>query len=293
MTESELTLPIYLNEKIVVDMLAMIEDGFSMVSSVSSVSSNASSSENKLGFDASVNGLISRLLRISVSTGLRDSETTGEENSTTSEKVHTVASLFFKLRNYLYDNNMVVDLSVNSTIDDVKPGDFVEVKGSLEKNPLIQMLEDLSAAIKVANMFSDEVELGNKTKAAKEKRESTNTIKQIDTFVGSLKVSGTEDFIMKSNTSVVLSVQERYLSDENLSEMIGGDFRVLGKAIQIYKSGTVNLLRKTSLALLPDKVLDEFKKTFETQELNEFKLPELNTEVSAPAIVMIPVAIFI
>ena len=98
---------------------------------------------------------------------------------------------------------------------------------------------------------------------------------------------------MKGDVSVVLSVQEKYLSNDNVSEMVGGEFRVIGKVIQIYRDESVNLLRKTPLALLSDKDINEFKKSFDNEDLQEFKLPELTTEVKAPAIVIIPVAIFI
>ena len=163
----DITLPIYLNEKIVVDMLAMIEDGFSMVSSISAITSDNTSSNNKLGFDADVNGIMSRLLKISFATGHTGSESKSFESTTTSEKVHTISSLFFKLRNYLHDNNLIVDLTNKLSVDQVTPGDFIEAQGSLEKNPLIHMLEDMSEALKFADMFSDEAQLGNKSKSSK------------------------------------------------------------------------------------------------------------------------------
>lgn len=289
----DITLPIYLNEKIVVDMLAMIEDGFSMVSSISAITSDNTSSNNKLGFDADVNGIMSRLLKISFATGHTGSESKSFESTTTSEKVHTISSLFFKLRNYLHDNNLIVDLTNKLSVDQVTPGDFIEAQGSLEKNPLIHMLEDMSEALKFADMFSDEAQLGNKSKSSKSRSDSNKAVKQIDNFVEKLKVSGTEDFIMKGDVSVVLSVQEKYLSNDNVSEMVGGEFRVIGKVIQIYRDESVNLLRKTPLALLSDKDINEFKNSFDNEDLQEYKLPELTTEVEAPSIVIIPVAIFI
>lgn len=46
MDKSKLILPVYLNENIVMDMLAIIEDGFSMVSEITS-SSIATLSKNE------------------------------------------------------------------------------------------------------------------------------------------------------------------------------------------------------------------------------------------------------
>ena len=47
--KDQLIIPVYLNEKTVLDMLAIIEDGFSMVSEVSSSNQNNSTTELKLG----------------------------------------------------------------------------------------------------------------------------------------------------------------------------------------------------------------------------------------------------
>lgn len=47
-TSDQLIIPVYLNEKTVLDMLAIIEDGFSMVSEVTSSNQDASSSTGKL-----------------------------------------------------------------------------------------------------------------------------------------------------------------------------------------------------------------------------------------------------
>lgn len=47
--KDQLIIPVYLNEKTVLDMLAIIEDGFSMVSEVSSSNQNSSTTDLKLG----------------------------------------------------------------------------------------------------------------------------------------------------------------------------------------------------------------------------------------------------
>ncbi len=53
---------------------------------------------------------------------------------------------------------------------------------------------------------------------------------RIDALIKDLKHTGTIDFILSNSTcTAVLSVQEQYLSNDNISEMIGGRFKVLGK----------------------------------------------------------------
>ena len=89
-----------------------------------------------------------------------------------------------------------------------------------------------------------------------------------------LKHSGTIDFILSDEPgTVVLSAQEQYLSNDKISEILGGHFKALGKVIAICKDDTenINLLRKTTFSILP---------------------PEFKTQIQGPALIVIPVAIY-
>ena len=45
--------------------------------------------------------------------------------------------------------------------------------------------------------------------------------------------SGTVDFILENpKGTLVLSTQEQYLANDNISEIIGGRFKILGKVIK-------------------------------------------------------------
>ena len=71
----------------------------------------------------------------------------------------------------------------------------------------------------------------------------------------------TGDFIVENeNVTLVLSAQEKYLSNDNISELLGGRFKVLGKIIKIChdENEKIDLLRKTSLGILDS----ESKKNF-------------------------------
>ena len=92
----------------------------------------------------------------------------------------------------------------------------------------------------------------------------------------------------------MLSVQEQYLSNDNISEILGGRFKVLGKVISICKDGSesINLLRKTTLSILPENMLSEMFSGFGNNGLKQYNLPELITEIEGPAVIVIPVAIY-
>ena len=174
-------------------------------------------------------------------------------------------------------------------------GDFIEVEGELQKNPLINYMDIFVDLFRMADIFAEKPKLGGKTQAKAQKQQENETVKQIRSFADELKHSGTIDFILSdTNGTVVLSAQEQYLSNDNISEILGGHFKVLGKVIAICKDETENidLLRKTTLSILPIDMMAELFSGFQNEDTKQFNLPELKTQISGPAVIVIPVAIY-
>lgn len=203
--KDQLIIPVYLNEKTVLDMLAIIEDGFSMVSEVSSSNQNSSTTDIKLG-------------------------------------------------------------------------------GGLS-----------TKAILVSDIFTEKPVLGTKKAMSNQKNSDNAAVKQIKSFLDELTHSGTVDFILeKPKGTLVLSTQEQYLANDNISEIIGGRFKILGKVIKICKTSdeSINLLRKTSLYVLDKNSLSEFLQMLNAEEFKQFNLPNIKFEISDPSAIVIPVAIY-
>lgn len=180
-------------------------------------------------------------------------------------------------------------------VTNMKIGDFIEIEGELQKNPLINYMDIFVDLFRMADIFAEKPQLGGKTQAKAQKQQENETVKQIRSFADELKHSGTIDFILSDTAgTVVLSAQEQYLSNDNISEIIGGHFKVLGKVIAICKDETENidLLRKTTLSILPIDLLTEPFSEFQNDDTKQFNLPELKTQISGPAVIVIPVAIY-
>ena len=290
----KLIVPIYINEKMVLDMLAIIEDGFSMVSKVDyseHIDENTTKGA-KAGIDT-LTPLLSKLLRIDISGALEHYKDEESQKKVSQERVHTNASLLSKLRSYLYEQDL---LKTNISISDIRIGDFIEVTGELQKNPLIECLDTFIEILELAEIFEEPSLVGNRTNEKKQKQENQRIKKQIEDFEKKLKNSKTIDFIVKDNDcTAVLSTQEQYLQNDNNSELIGGSFKVLGKVIAICKEekDNINLLRKTALGQLSHDDLDEIIRGFKDNEIKPFNLPELITKIEAPAVILIPIAIYI
>lgn len=289
-----LIIPVYINEKIVLDMLAIMEDGFSMISQVNYTEHKENLSAQKVDAGISTSAsILSKLLKIDVSGELSRTGNSGENDNIVKEKVHTNVSLLSKFRGFLVEHKMV---KTDFDFSKIQVGDFIEVEGELQKNPLINYMDIFIDLFRMAEIFEDKPQLGKKTQANNQKKKENETIKQIKSFADELKHSGTIDFILSnSKGKAVLSAQERYLANDNISEIIGGHFKVLGKVISICKEDTENidLLRKTSLSILSEELLNEMFSAFQTADMKQFNLPELKTKILGPAIIIIPVAIYV
>ena len=177
----------------------------------------------------------------------------------------------------------------------MKVGDFIEIEGELQKNPLINYLEIFIDLFRMADIFNEEPQLGNKTRAKTQNKQDRKTLDQVKSFTDELKHSGTIDFVLSDQKgTAVLSVQEQYLANDNVSEIIGGRFKVLGKVIYVCKDDTedIDLLRKTSLSILSEEFLSKMVSALKSDELKQLNLPDLKTKIYGPAVIVIPIAIY-
>lgn len=293
MDVNQLMIPVYINEKIVLDMLAIIEDGFSTVSQVSYSDHKENSNAQKIEAEVSTSAsILSKLLKIDLKGELSHSGNCGETENTTKEKVHTNVSLLSKFRAFLTDANI---LKSGFDISNMKIGDFIEVEGELQKNPLINCMDIFVDVLRMADIFAEKPQLNARTQAKAQKQQQDETMKKIKSFASELKHSGTVDFILSDSAgTVVLSAQEQYLSNDNISEILGGHFKVLGKVIAICadKTESIDLLRKTTLSILPHDLLADMFLCLQNEDMKQYNFPELKTEISGPAVIVIPVAIY-
>ena len=299
-TKEQLVIPVYLNEKTVFDLLAIMEDGFSTVSEITNGSSVAANGEAKLAGANSAQSLLEQLFKIQFDANLSGNVNSSQSSATKFEKVHTNVSLFSKLRTALLKNRFLFDTSkAKFDFSKIKVGDFVEVEGELQKNPLLDVLEKFSSICSMGEIFSQEATTGVKKQRAKSSEENSLKIykKQIKSFADELNKSGTIDYILKAEGGkLVLSLLEQYLvGNDNVSEIIGGRFKVLGKVIKVCSSGqeSIDLLRKTSLRTMNATILQSFSETFKSSELSQFNLPDVVFEIEGPSAIVIPIAIYI
>lgn len=297
-TEREhLVLPVYLNEKVVLDMLAILQDGFSMVSEISTTSQESNDVSGTTKGEMSSGSLLNRVLKIKLGAEVSGEKKQEEQWVSKKARFHTSASLFSEFRRQLIEHDMLTCMASDSLdIHEIQIGDFIEVEGALMKNPLIDILEKFISVYRMSKIFSEPVAVGHKKQASQKELAEDAQIQQMRALLEELRVTGTLDFVLKSDrASLVLSAQEKYLENDNISELIGGNFKILGKVIKICaeKDEGISLVRKTPLDILDADSLDGLIQAFESNDLKQLHLPEVEIQISAPAAIVIPVAIYV
>jgi hypothetical protein len=265
----------YLNQKFVFDILAILEDGFSEMQTLKRIDSNA------FGF-------------LGVNLGGYRNKNQKAESQEQAEftKIHTPNSLFAKMREVLFKKNMVRTIDLLKS----KPGEFVEFKAVLRKNPMIDSLENYFSIFKLAMNFQE------KPTGKDQKNEQLfqkKMLEQFDTLLTQLKAGGNIDLIGEhtrtENLTAVLPIDSDFLNDPSLNDLADGEFSVFGKVIKVLdhnSSETVNLLRKTSLSKINDQLLDNMFSGFENLDEHGLKNANFIREIKPPVVQVIPISIF-
>ena len=286
--------PVYLNQRIIFDMLAMLQGGIATVTKVSEKSSNESAISGEASGSLGLNKAFSSLFSINLSgkgAAANKSETGTTKNE---ERVHTTASLFYKLRDALDTNG---SLKTDGPEYTPSPGDIIEFCGSLQRNPVIEAIEFMANALGMADVFSDNDGKSNKQKR-KEKKEGWELKEQISRLVEDLKSGGTVDLVgetMSCGYRAIITAEADSLNDPSMSDLVDGTFCVVGKVIRSIPdtSSEINLLRKSTLGRLAGATLDEaFANMESVREEHGIDIPEMIRNIQGPVIQVLPVAIF-
>jgi hypothetical protein len=298
MSINNLSIPIYLNQRIVFDMLATIEDGFSQLSNIKTSYSDTSNKSGQVGTEIGTSNMFA-LLGVKLNGSFRGEKSKNEQGTVSQDKVHTPSSLFSKLYEELEKEELIKRLDTSSDINKVGPGDFIEVRGQFSKNPLIDLMDSFYMLGELATAFDEDK--SNNPKANKNKAlENKKLLGQIKALSDSLKNGNMMDLICTMNGNVnlkaVLPVYIDYFVNNNMNEIIDGEYKVLGKVTKVItteSSESINLLRNTSFSLLQTSMISQLTNSFNSGQNLGLQYQEIITEISGPAVQLIPISIFV
>ena len=296
--ETKLVVPVYLNQRMVFDLLAMIQGGISTVTAVTTRNDEVTSAERQIGTSFGLSNALSSLLKIDLSAERNTKNQNSHGDTSAEERVHTPASLLFRLRNTLLENDQLKLIDNNTSI---APGDFVEFEATLHKNPIVEAMDGLNQLMSMALLFEDKPTQPQNNKGGKnlpQKSDNQKVKEQIEAFAGALKTGSTIDLttsIFGADLEAVVTVEIAYLNDPLMSDLVDGRFRVIGKVIRSVSdaSESISLIRNTPLSKLPTHMLGNFSGLLEALgTVHNFVVPEIRWEVPGPALQVLPIAIY-
>ena len=125
-----------------------------------------------------------------------------------------------------------------------------------------------------------------------------NVIYEIVEMITAELKQGTIDLFGKEQggrqIGMILTVDQEFLSDPSLADLVDGQFVVLGKVTRVLrqKDDSVNLLRNTVLGGLSPDILNKLKDGLYSMREAGLEYPEIVTHIQAPALQIVPLAIF-
>lgn len=288
-----LIVPVYLNQKLVFDLLAMLQGGISTITTVTESSSNTNTDGEKISAGFGLSQAFSTLLKIDLSGSKEKTVGSEETNTSSQERVHTPASLFFQLRNILLEKGYLKE--ANEELP--QAGDFVEFEGFLKRNPIVETIDSLAEMMDIAEAFEDKPQQQKKG-GRNQTSENQKVKQQMVKFSDALKAGSTIDLSsasLKAGYTAVVTVETCFLNDPLMSDLVDGQFKIIGKVIKSVNdsSESINLLRKTALSKMPSALMIEALGHLSSLGSEQgFDIPELKLEIEGPAIQVLPIAIY-
>ncbi len=117
-------------------------------------------------------------------------------------------------------------------------------------------------------------------------------------FSDALKAGSTIDLSsasLEAGYTAVVTVETGFLNDPLMSDLVDGQFKIIGKVIKSVNdsSDSINLLRKTALSKMPSAImLGALGHLSSLGSEQGFDIPELKLEIEGPAIQVLPIAIY-
>jgi hypothetical protein len=301
-----LTVPIYIDTNVLLDLLASIEDGFSMVEKVTTQSGMSEVTERSVRGEFGVANVLNLLkLDFGVLGGRKKAKGSEEERQLI--RYHTYGSLLHRLRKSLLKEKLIKRFdSSDQSWSAIQPSDFVELHGVFRPNPLVESLTIIDRLMGIACPFIEAqspitgISKSGGKKTQTEAKQLDQIRKSLNDIRSNLEQTDIRVFSVELATrplyKAVVSLFIEYLRDKSMTELVHGDFWLLGKVVRNLaeaRGESIDLLRGTGFGGVSDEIRDQILSSFDELGAQGIKLPKVETRIMAPALQVVPIAIYV
>jgi hypothetical protein len=308
----DLLISVYLDTSALLDLLATIEDGFTLVERVTSGQSSGLSSERSVAGEISSPGILN-LFKVGLSGKLGRTKTEGSNESSEAELTHTYGSLLNRLRRYLVTDNLVVSAGASSA-SSFEVGSFVEFTGVVRPNPFtasFQQLQRMLGFYEIVLGMEGKHPTGGAPKAGGKgaQRPSAGNAQQrelkamtdfFEQLTRDVEREGTSTVVFEQGDggySAVLTLFDAFLRDRSMSELLNREFRVLGKVARHLPAGSresVDLLASSGVAGFPAELLETLTEAVRSMSgPGGARVAVPRASIDPPVIEIVPIAIYL
>ena len=303
--------PVYLDVPMMMSFLAHLEGGVSVSESETTTATGARERvlKGRAGLRAKLWTIVDADVGSEVSSQKRD-ETSAESKT---ERHHTAASLFNVLYGYLTEDDQILVLDREEQLEDLRSGQLVEIAGEYLGNPIEDILAFFNSLFPY--MTNDDPEPVGTAKAKRSgnpaKRAAVATkfsapsqgdsdssdaegIRMLIRMSSDIADAPVHDLLFRTERGLqaVATVASEYYSRTTNEYLRAGDFRVVGKVTKVLQGdNTINLTRRTVMGAAGPALAQTLIQSMGENE--DMSLDVANPIVSAPAVQILPMAIFI
>lgn len=309
-TEVNLAVAVYLDNDVMLDLLASIDGGFSTVERVTSHSTDSSERTSGVSADLGVSGLLSNVVRLGFGGSTKSTQTGTVGDNREGDRYYTAGSLLHKLRHRMSSEDLIHRLGPDP--DDwarLSPSDFVEFRGEFSPNPLahaIRMFLRLTDLAKKAGVPATTEPATHSTSRPSKPRGKVPTPETgvpttfLETFLADLEHGKARLLVIKPTIdtpySVVTTINSNHLRDESLQELLDGEYRILGQVTRHLPQDAVrsiNLLRASVFGVLAEEQVTETVDMLNTKiKAERLRIPPTTSVITPPALQILPIAIY-
>jgi hypothetical protein len=309
MKDLDLIIPVYVDVDALLDVFASLEGGFT--AATSEVVRDAVSESKERSFGAEFGARALTFLRLGGDVKVKGAKQEDKEVEVFLERYNTYGSLFYTLRSRLYEEGLVERSSTNpKNLVDLKTSDFVELRGVFRPDPLIELITKFQGLMDV---LSPAIKAGAQDAKRRSSKGSRRPNPQENAAAGmadlgmmaeffkstekNMEKGGTRTFLVDigdgSDYSVVTPLLKHYARDSTMTQLAYRDFRLLGKVLNNVQDGGIDLWKGTALSALSDEMVNLLLGAFDQVEKSGFKFGAVQRDIEAPALEVLPIAVYI